>query len=124
MVKQLTNHTNHSLNSSFILSAIILAIAKEDVAPGDGAFLQCNTLLPIAPDPGLESNTKSSINVPKIDIYSLFSPFILCVHKYTEIVFPYLNISSQLLQLQRTVTHHLLPKLVLLLQQVLFLHHL
>lgn len=55
---------SYILNSFSILSAIILAIANEDVAPGDGAFLQCNTLLPIAPELGLESNTKSSISVP------------------------------------------------------------
>lgn len=40
-------------------------MANDEVAPGDGAFLQCKTLLPIAPDPGFESNTKSSIKVPE-----------------------------------------------------------
>lgn len=56
---------HYKLNCSFILSAIILEMASEDVAPGEGAFLQCSTLLPMAPEPGCESNTKSSINVPE-----------------------------------------------------------
>lgn len=54
-----------NLNSLSILSAIIFAIASDEVAPGEGAFLQCKTRLPIAPDPGWESNTKSSIKVPE-----------------------------------------------------------
>lgn len=54
----------YSLNSLSILSAIISAIANDDVAPGEGAFRQCKTLLPIAPELGCESNTKSSIKVP------------------------------------------------------------
>lgn len=57
----------YSLNSLSNLSAIILAIANELVAPGLGAFLQCNTRLPIAsfPLPLYMSKTKSSIKFPK-----------------------------------------------------------
>lgn len=54
--------TYEILNWFSILSAITLAIANEEVAPGDGAFLQCKIRLLRGPAP--ESNTKSSTRFP------------------------------------------------------------
>ena len=47
---------------SFALSLTNLAIDKDDVAAGDGAFLTCRTRLPMSPTP--PSNTKSSTRFP------------------------------------------------------------
>lgn len=51
------------LNSSWNLSAIILAMAKEEVAPGEGAFLQWRILEPTSHCISLW-NTKSSSREP------------------------------------------------------------
>lgn len=58
----------HILNSLSIFSTIIFAIANELVAPGLGAFLQCNTLLPMELSSALSlyiSKTKSSMRFPE-----------------------------------------------------------
>jgi len=51
-------------NSVSILSAIILAMARLLVAPGEGAFLQWRTRLASGPDPSPRSKTKSSTRLP------------------------------------------------------------
>ena len=47
---------------SWTFSATILAMARDEVAPGEGAFLTCRTRLPMSPEP--PSNTKSSTKFP------------------------------------------------------------
>ena len=57
---------SYRLKRSWTFSATIFAIAKEDVAPGEGAFLTCRTRLPMSPAP--PSNTKSSTKFPSRSI--------------------------------------------------------
>jgi len=55
-------HYYNLANSFPTRSTIIFAIARLEVAPGEGALRTCSTLLPKSPSP--ESNTKSSTSVP------------------------------------------------------------
>lgn len=54
----------HNSNLRFTSSAIIFAMAREEVAAGEGAFLTWRILLPISPLP--PSNTKSSTKFPSL----------------------------------------------------------
>lgn len=54
--------SNYRWKSFWTRSAIILAMAKEDVAPGEGALRQWRILGPSSPTP--ESKTKSSTRLP------------------------------------------------------------
>lgn len=62
----------YNLKSRSSLSAINFAIAIQLVAAGDGAFRQCNTLLPIAPLP--PPKTKSSSNLPLLSSACALTP--------------------------------------------------
>lgn len=48
----------------WVSSAMAAAMAREEVAAGEGAFLTCRILLPTAPVP--PSNTKSSTRLPSL----------------------------------------------------------
>ena len=57
-------HTFHRLNVVSTLSDIIFAIAREDVAAGEGALRTCKVLFPTDVVP--TSNMKSSTKLPSI----------------------------------------------------------
>lgn len=54
----------HSWKRRSTSSAIMAAMAREEVAAGEGAFLTCRILLPMLPVP--PSNTKSSTKFPSL----------------------------------------------------------
>lgn len=54
----------HSWKRRSTSSAIMAAMAREEVAAGEGAFLTCRILLPTLPVP--PSNTKSSTKFPSL----------------------------------------------------------